>query len=101
MKILKKETISMVKKYFLFATTLIFIGLLSSCSVYYKTNDLRYSMNSNVNKINDYYNKINRDYQEKNKLYTGIKKSTIDEKINPFSNTVNLLELVLIYLDYH
>ena len=89
MKILKKETIRMNKKYFLFATTLILMVFLSSCSVYYNTNDLRNSMNSNINNLNDYYNKINRDYQDKNKLFTGIKKSTIDEKINPFLTISN------------
>ena len=89
MKILKKETISMNKRHFLFATSLIFMGLLSSCSVYYNTNDLRSNINSNINNLNDNYNEINRDYQDKNKLFTGIKKSTIDEKKNPFLSINN------------
>ena len=89
MKILKKETINMNKKYFLFATPLIFIALLSSCSVYYNTNDLRNNINSNINNLNNNYNEINRDYQDKNKLFTGIKKSTIDEKSNPFLSINN------------
>lgn len=51
--------------------------LLDSCVVLYKTQDIRNTINSNVDQTNQNYSKVKADYEQKNKVFETLKSSII------------------------
>jgi len=47
--------------------------LLDSCVVLYKTQDIRNTINSNVDQTNQNYSKVKADYEQKNKIFETLK----------------------------
>jgi len=47
--------------------------LLDSCIVLYKTQDIRNTINSNVDQTNQNYSKVKADYEQKNKIFETLK----------------------------
>ena len=58
---------------------IIFLSLifLNSCVAFYKTQDIRDTINSNVDLTNQNYSKVKADYEEKNKIYQSLKSSIV------------------------
>ena len=54
--------------------------LLDSCVVLYKTQDIRNTINSNVDQTNQNYSKVKADYEQKNKIFETLKSSIISVK---------------------
>ena len=51
--------------------------LLDSCVALYKTQDIRNTINSNVDQTNQNYSKVKADYEQKNKIFETLKSSII------------------------
>ena len=64
---------------------LLIVSLLQSCVVYYKTNDMRNSMNNNIAQIESNYSLTKNDYLEKKTLYEGLESNVLDKNENSFT----------------
>jgi len=88
-KILNKEITKNILNY-RHIVYLLFSGLvlssLSSCVVYYKTDDLRNTIDKTITQANNNYTEANRDYQEKKRIYFGLKNNIVDPAISPFNS---------------
>ena len=58
--------------------------LLSSCVVYYNTNDVRNDLNANINITKANFSNVENDYEEKIKIYESLSKDIVDVNQNPF-----------------
>jgi len=58
--------------------------LLSSCVVYYNTNDVRNDLNANINITKANFSNLENDYEEKIKIYESLSKDIVDVNQNPF-----------------
>ena len=58
---------------------IIFLSLifLNSCVAFYKTQDIRDTINSNVDQTNQNYSKVKADYEQKNKIFQSLKSSIV------------------------
>ena len=68
-------------KYFYLLTA---VSLLQSCVVYYKTDEIRNSMNNNIAQIEGNYSLAKDDFTEKNELYDGLKSNVLDMNDDSF-----------------
>lgn len=60
--------------------------ILSSCVMYYNTNDVRNDLNENINITKENYAKVENDYKEKSKIYESLSDDIVDVTKNPFKN---------------
>tara|TARA_Y100001933_G_scaffold250420_1_gene286677 strand:- start:1265 stop:2143 length:879 start_codon:yes stop_codon:yes gene_type:complete len=60
--------------------------LLSSCVVYYNTNDVRNDLNANINITKANFSNVENDYEEKIKIYESLSNDIVDVNKNPFKN---------------
>ena len=72
------------KKKLNYSKLILFTLVLSSCVVYYKTSDIRKTIQFNINQITNNYSKIKIDYNKKTKIYTQLSKYIIDPELEPF-----------------
>jgi hypothetical protein len=56
----------------------------SSCVVYYNTNDIRKTIQTNINQITTNYSKIKIDYNKKTKIYNQLSKYIINPELESF-----------------
>jgi hypothetical protein len=52
--------------------------VLNSCVVFYETQDIRNTINTNVSQTNQNYLKVKGDYEKKNKIFENLKSSILD-----------------------
>lgn len=64
---------------------LFIVSLLQSCVVYYKTNDMRNSMNNNIAQIEANYSLTKSDYLDKKILYQDLESNVLDKNDNSFT----------------
>ena len=62
---------------------------LSSCVMYYNTNDVRNDLNANINITKANYSNVERDYKEKIKIYENLSDDIVDVTQNPFKSIAN------------
>ena len=60
--------------------------LLSSCVMYYNTNDVRNDLNANINITKANFSNVEKDYEEKIKIYESLSDDIVDVNQNPFKN---------------
>jgi len=58
--------------------------VLNSCVVFYKTQDIRNTINTNVSQTNQNYSKVKGDYEEKNEIFENLKRSILDLEATSF-----------------
>ena len=58
---------------------IIFLSLifLNSCVAFHKTQDIRDTINSNVDQTNQNYSKVKADYEQKNKIFESLKSTLL------------------------
>ena len=52
--------------------------VLNSCVIFYETQDIRNTINTNVSQTNQNYLKVKGDYEKKNKIFENLKRSILD-----------------------
>jgi hypothetical protein len=72
------------KKKINYSKLILSILILSSCVVYYKTSDIRKTIQTNINQITTNYSKIKIDYNKKTKIYNQLSKYIINPELEPF-----------------
>ena len=58
--------------------------VLNSCVVFYKTQDIRNTINTNVSHTNQNYSKVKGDYEERNEIFENLKRSILDLEATSF-----------------
>ena len=58
--------------------------LLNSCVVFYKTQDIRDTINTNVSLTNQNYSKVKDDYENRSEIFENLKKSILDLEVTSF-----------------
>lgn len=58
--------------------------LLNSCVVFYKTQDIRNTINTNVSQANQNYSKVKGDYEDRSEIFENLKKSILDLQASSF-----------------
>ena len=72
------------KKKLNYSKLILCIFILCSCVVYYKTSDIRKTIQTNINQITTNYSKIKIDYTKKTKIYNQLSKYIINPELEPF-----------------
>lgn len=72
------------KKKLNYSKLILCIFILCSCVVYYKTSDIRKTIQTNINQITTNYSKIKIDYTKKAKIYNQLSKYIINPELEPF-----------------
>jgi predicted nucleic acid-binding Zn-ribbon protein len=58
--------------------------VLNSCVVFYKTQDIRSTINTNVSQVNQNYSKVKGDYEDRSEIFENLKKSILDLQASSF-----------------
>ena len=58
--------------------------VLNSCVVFYKTQDIRNTINTNVSQANQNYSKVKGDYEDRSEIFKNLKKSILDLQASSF-----------------
>ena len=58
--------------------------VLNSCVVFYKTQDIRSAINTNVSQANQNYSKVKGDYEDRSEIFENLKKSILDLQASSF-----------------
>jgi len=80
----------MAQKIKYLVSVFIFLFFIHSCTVYYKTSDLRNNIKSVVNQMNANMVEVNSDYEIVLQIYLGIKKNVIDHDESSFKKIKNI-----------
>ena len=73
----------------------------SSCVVYYNTNDIRKTIQTNINQITTNYSKIKIDYNKKTKIYNQLSKYIINPELESFKTISQNLLIAIKSLKYN